>query len=136
MAHEEKIMDNKFRFVLPILAIIISISFVEPSQAAPTGGATEVEAVFLNYKDGQITIVGTGLNDGASTNKPIVTLGGELVDPVILVGDNTIQGDIDLVTLFPFPGDFLLIDALDMIPGGFNAVLLQTSQVIQAFLST
>jgi microcystin-dependent protein len=41
------------------------------------------------------------------TNAPIVTLGGTPLDPVELIDDNTIQGEIDLAGFVP--GDYLLV---------------------------
>ena len=109
----EIIMTIKLRFTLSILAAIISLGFIGITQAAPGGGASEILEAHVDYDGGQLIIVGTGFDDGASTNVPIVTLGGHLLSGVNIIDIDpnldTIQGNIDLITLFPSPGDHLLV---------------------------
>lgn len=108
-------MVIKLRFVLPLLVAITSLVCIGTTQAAPGGGASEILEVDVDYELGQLTIVGTGFDNGTAVNDPIVTLDGHLLtevhfidlDPTI--GNDTIQGNIDLESLFPFTGNYLLI---------------------------
>jgi hypothetical protein len=112
---EEKIMAIKLRFALPVLAAIISLGFIGITRAAPGGGVSEILEVDVDYELGRLTIEGTGFDDGTALNEPIVTLGGYLLTDVIFthldptIGPDTIQGDIDLESLFLVTGDYLLI---------------------------